>query len=286
MMCEKVVNTTRKKPSGALRIADFLTRWTECLHGAGDLRDSLALFADLTGARLVTLARFDPKTGRQRIITCFDLDAQAGKRPLIKAMAPFILNGHGIYARPGTVWTLSEKDSEPHSHMDARSQRWMTDRGFEEVVVIPLGRHDTEVDAIEFYRSNPVTCADDPTFQWLATSVADVWGRRRKGRIARLLRSVPAISNQLGQPDLTAPDDPLSSENPFQLTAAESRICMLIQAGLTFKQISAETGVAESTMRSHLRSIYAKTGAAGQVGLMRMLMHVDQTAQDAVGRRA
>lgn len=286
MMSKKVFKTGSGNPPGAFRIADFLTRWTECLHGAGDLRANLALFADLTGARLVSLTRFDPKTGRQRMITCFDLDAEGGKRPLIKAMAPFILNGHAIYARPGTIWTLSEKDSGPHPELDHRSQAWMRERGFSEVVVILLGRNDTEIDAIEFYRSSPITYADDPTFQWLVASVAEVWGRRRKGRIARLLRSVPAISDRLGQPDPTTQGDPLSPENPFKLTAAESRLCVLIQAGLTFKQISAETGVAESTVRTHLRSIYAKTGAAGQVGLMRMLMHGSQAAENAVRQRA
>lgn len=285
MTSKKVVNTIWSNPSGAFRIADFLTRWTECLHGAGDLRASLALFADLTAARLVTLTRFDPKTERQRIITCFDLDAQGGKRPVIKAMAPFILNGHAIYARPGTIWTLSEKDSAPHRELDPRSQDWMRARGFDEVVVILLGRNETEIDAIEFYLGNGITYADDPTFQWLVASVAEVWERRRKGRIARLLRSVPAISDRLGQPDPTALDDLLSLENPFKLTAAESRLCVLIQAGLTFKQISAETGVAESTVRTHLRSIYAKTGAAGQVSLMRMLMHGGQAAQNVLGRQ-
>lgn len=262
-------------PENVIQGADFLVRWAECLHGSGNLRETLALFADLTGSRVVNVLRFDPETGRQRTITCFDLDARDGKRPLTKGLAPSLLRRHGAYARPGTIWTLSETDRVQQDNLDKLSQRWMADRGFGEVVVIPMGRSDTDLDAIEFYCVKPLEDTDDPTLKWLASSAADLWSRRRKGLIARLLRSVPAMTERLQGPDLEPPANILSSENPCRLTAAETRICTLIQAGYGLNEIGARIGVAEATVRSHLRSIYAKTGAAGQVGLVRILLNGD-----------
>ncbi|SEL18528.1 transcriptional regulator, LuxR family [Roseovarius azorensis] len=270
------------QPTTIIQAADFLVRWAECLHGSGNLRDTLALFAELTGSRVVNLSRFDPETGRQRTITCFDLDAREGKRPLTKGMAPSILRGHGAYARPGTIWTLGEKDRVQRTELDNRSQRWMEDRGFGEVVVIPMGRDGTDIDAIEFYRAEPLEDTNDPILKWLASSAAEVWGRRRKGRIARLLRSVPAITERLQSPDPDEPVDILSSENPCRLTAAETRICILIQAGFALNEMGLKIGIAEATVRSHLRSIYAKTGAAGQIGLVRMLLDIDQQVHQAI----
>lgn len=276
MASARFVNRAGGQPTPILKAADFLVRWTECLHGSGNLRDTLALFADLTGSCVVNLLRFDPETGRQRTITCFDLDARDGKRPLTKGMAPSILWRHGAYARPGTIWTLSETDRAQQDNLDKLAQRWMEDRGFGEVVVIPMGRSGTDLDAVEFYRVKPLAKTGDPTLTWLATSVADLWSRRRKGLIARLLRSVPAMTERLQGPDPEQPANILSSDNPCRLTAAETRICTLIQAGYGLTEMGARIGVAEATVRSHLRSIYAKTGAAGQVGLVRMLLKDDQ----------
>lgn len=263
-------------PENVIQAAEFLVRWTECLHGSGNLRETLALFAELTGSRVVNVLRFDPETGRQRTITCFDLDAREGKRPLTKGMAPFILWRHGAYARPGTVWTLTETDRVRQENLDDMGQRWMADRGFGEVVVIPLGRNGTDLDAIEFYRAKPLGNTGDPMLEWLATSAAQLWSRRREGLIARLLRSVPAITERLHGPEPVGQGNILSSENPCRLTAAETRICMLIQAGYGLNEMGSKIGIAEATIRSHLRSIYAKTGAAGQVGLVRLLLNADQ----------
>ncbi len=281
MAITTISHRSKVQSSTNVQAADFLVRWTECLHGTGNLRDTLALFAELTGSRVVNLSRFDPETGRQRTITCFDLDAREGQRPLTKGMAPSVLSGHGAHARPGTIWTLGEKDRVQRVELDNRSQRWMEDRGFGEVVVIPLGRKGADLDAIEFYRANTLEDADDPTLQWLAFATAYAWGRRPKGRIARLLRSVPAITELLQSPDPAVPVDILSSENPCRLTAAETRICILIQAGYGLNEMGMKIGVTEATVRSHLRSIYAKTGAAGQIGLVRMLLNIDQQTHEA-----
>ena len=41
------------------------------------------------------------------------------------------------------------------------------------------------------------------------------------------------------------------------------------------KSISKRLNIADSTLRSHLRNIFAKAGVAGQIGLVRLLLEPD-----------
>jgi DNA-binding CsgD family transcriptional regulator/PAS domain-containing protein len=57
----------------------------------------------------------------------------------------------------------------------------------------------------------------------------------------------------------------------FGLTPAESRVALLLADGRTPGDIGQVLGVASSTMKSHLSSIYGKTSTSGQVPLVRLL---------------
>ena len=60
------------------------------------------------------------------------------------------------------------------------------------------------------------------------------------------------------------PDAPiLGVANPAKLSRAEFRVCLLLSRGLSVKGVTAELGLSEATVRSHLRSIYSKTEVAG-----------------------
>ena len=56
------------------------------------------------------------------------------------------------------------------------------------------------------------------------------------------------------------------------LTDAEAGITARIAEAQSVKQISLQLGICESTVRVHLRRIYAKTGAHRQAVLMRLVM--------------
>lgn len=57
----------------------------------------------------------------------------------------------------------------------------------------------------------------------------------------------------------------------FDLTAAEARLAQKLLTGLTLKEIATEGGIAVTTLRSHLRSILAKTGTRRQAELVTLL---------------
>lgn len=58
----------------------------------------------------------------------------------------------------------------------------------------------------------------------------------------------------------------------FKLTAAEARVLFAILAADGVAQTAQVLGISEETVKTHLKRIYAKTGASGQAELFKMLL--------------
>lgn len=65
--------------------------------------------------------------------------------------------------------------------------------------------------------------------------------------------------------------DILGFQNPARLSRAEFRVCMKIAEGAENAAICAALCLSESTVRSHIRAICGKTGAADRGGLLTLL---------------
>ena len=263
-------------PPACLR---FMMRWTECLHGNGSLRETLMQFCDLALAEVVHLHRVNTVTGGQRSIATVDRRASQGARPLVRAHGMALVGQTLSRAKPGTLWSMQELDRDAVSRLEPRVVAWMEERGLREAMLIPLSSAGDATDVLEFYLSAPLDLPRRRALETLSAAAAEAWGRRPEGRIARILRAAPAINENLasGRPTI----HPLSESNPLGLTAAEVRICGMMQRGTDLTEASKSLGIADSTLRSHLRSIFAKTGVAGQVGLVRMLLE-PETARSSM----
>ena len=66
--------------------------------------------------------------------------------------------------------------------------------------------------------------------------------------------------------------DPGVLRQIYQFTVAEARVAQALVTRGGIARVAAATNVAESTIRSHLKSMFAKTGATSQGDLIRMLM--------------
>ena len=254
-------------PPASLR---FMMRWTECLHGNGSLRETLLQFCDLALAEVVHLHRVNTASGGQRSIATVDLRASDGARPLIRAHG-LALAGHTLSrAKPGTLWSMQELDRDAANQLEPRVLAWMEERKLREAMLVPLSSAGDATDVLEFYLSTPLDWSRRKALETLTFAAAEAWGRRPEGRIARILRAAPAINENLSMARPTG--HPLSESNPLGLTAAELRICGMMQRGTDLTEASKSLGIADSTLRSHLRSIFAKAGVAGQVGLVRILL--------------
>jgi DNA-binding CsgD family transcriptional regulator len=249
----------------------FQMKWTESLHGSGSLRDALTELSEIFGAPVVHLHRTCTRSGRQRTIASVDRDAREGARPLTRGVGPALLASVGTRARHGTLWTRGEVEDTPGSVIDERTTRWMSDRRFREVAIIPLSWSETEIDILELYLPARLSAHVRAHLECVAAAVAAAWARREKGMITRRLSAAPAISGTAARTNHDAVSL-LSPSNPSRLTAAEMRICGMVESGATTSDISRTLRISESTLRTHLRSIYAKTGVGGQVELVHALL--------------
>jgi len=68
----------------------------------------------------------------------------------------------------------------------------------------------------------------------------------------------------------TSPPPPLL-QALFDLTPAEARMASQITEGKSIEQISSATGVAQNTIRTHLKSVFQKTGVQRQAELVSLL---------------
>jgi len=249
-------------------------RWTECLHGDGSLRDTLTELSELFHARVVHLHRTCTRIGRQRAIASVDHGAQDGERPLTSAIGPTLLSCAGIPAQAGTVWTLEDLYCSSSS-FDERSLRWLRDRCIRDVAAIALDRSESEIDVLELYLTAPLPQELRRSLEIVSVAFSKAWARRQKGRLARLLSANPAISQALTRDPVMKNFSPLSTSNPFNLTAAEFGICAMMQSGLTTTDLMENARISESTLRTHLRNIYSKTEVSGQLELVRLLLAED-----------
>jgi DNA-binding CsgD family transcriptional regulator len=263
------------------KLMGFQMRWAECLHGDGPLREPLVELADMFGARVVHLHRTCIHAGVQRTIASADLAAREGARPLTRAIGPELLTVRLSQVRIGSVWSFSELEEEGRGDIDGRSLRWMADRGIQDVIAIPLGGDGDSVDFLELYLASKLNRDLQVLLDCVASAAVSAWERRPSGRIGALLRATPSIAGRGGNGGAPGNLWPLSPSNPYDLTAAEMRICAMIRSGLSPADIMDRAGLAKSTVRTHLRNVYAKLRVTGQIGLVRLLLTEDRSADRA-----
>lgn len=76
---------------------------------------------------------------------------------------------------------------------------------------------------------------------------------------------------------ITDPDrgiwpSPEALRQKLGLTAAEARVALLLAQGATYRSLAEQIGVAEETVRSHVKSIYSKTKINQKAKLTQTIM--------------
>jgi DNA-binding CsgD family transcriptional regulator len=75
--------------------------------------------------------------------------------------------------------------------------------------------------------------------------------------------ATPVVPNSSAAPELL--------QALFDLTPAESRIAGQVTEGKSIEQIALSNGVSHNTIRTHLKSIFSKTGVQRQAELVSLL---------------
>lgn len=82
----------------------------------------------------------------------------------------------------------------------------------------------------------------------------------------------PVVAIFLHDPSAAIAIDEQALRSGFGLTPAESRLTVLLIAGRSLQEASAQLSVSLHTVRSQLKNVFAKTGVNSQADLLRMLL--------------
>ncbi len=249
--------------------------WTCALNDNGGLRDALEALMQSVRADAAVLSRWLQKGSQTRYIT--RCDAQSGKlgsTPPV-SYAEAVLHGCMMSAKPGSVWTWSDVTDcnafEPHQPALRNVPNDLI-----EVVVCPLELTSGYMDCLELhFRHKPAQHNLDLLVNLLG-AFANCWKRRKPGlitkKVAQNQRPTRARSRQEHQMPL------LGIENPAKLSRSEFRVCTLLREGMTVNVIAENLSIGPATVRSHLSSVFSKTGASNQVELIHRLNHRPEPA--------
>ena len=91
------------------------------------------------------------------------------------------------------------------------------------------------------------------------------------GRLSELGASEVAAVVLLVEPETRTSSDPELVASALDLTAAESRVAIMLAEGCTLRDIAAATGRSTGTVRWHLQQIFAKNGISRQVELVQLV---------------
>jgi len=241
-----------------------IAAWCECLHGKGLIIHALRSVADCIGAEAVALTRVSRQVGGESRVIAYD----AGSGPdsltqLNRSFARSLLGPYFDKSKPSSIWLKSmfEDDLDPSLTEFHRRRR------FKELVVIPLCAENKTVDLIEFHFQTSLKPANHALLNNVADTLSQTWSNRASGLITDAF-----LSKQSSRKNSSPSAPILSMENPTRLSRAEYRVCLLLSRGKPIKQVQSELEICNSTLRTHLRNIYAKTNSGNQAELLYQLL--------------
>lgn len=241
-----------------------VVQWVEALHGQGEIAEVLRELVGLVGAKSALLARLVNHDQAKRIAAA---DVTAGKLPSPpppQSCSKLVLRENLRTARPGSIWRMSDVCFLPGFDTAA-----IHDRGLRDVVVLVLGQKTDEVDVLEFHFHNDPRDHDANLLSILGPEFSNTWVRRTPGCVQHAMAHLRLVKDGAARGAILPI---LHPNNPSGLSRSEYRICVMIGDGMKVKTIAEALSVCETTVRSHLTSIFSKTNTSGQVELIHRLM--------------
>lgn len=168
-------------------------------------------------------------------------------------------------AKPGSIWHARRSDFDHELGLRAPLQQ----RRLNDTVVIPLERHVTSGDFLELHFGESLDTAALDRLGVIAGTLAESWRARTYGMLQDNVLATQQKASGSTARDVSAAI--LGADNAFGLSRSEYRVCLLLSRGLNNASLLDELSISVSTLRSHLRSIYAKTGTSSQAELVQSL---------------
>lgn len=242
----------------------LLNEWHAAIAGHAPVLDVITVLVRQTSARNISLYRL--RNGRAfHIAAAARAGEDFGPERSRGGLAQYLLDTRPDQMTPGTVWRLSALRKEDTFAGSVAAREWANRPEILEVSLVVLVLEDGQIDAFEMaFDSRPLTNPDIPPVL-VTQALAHAWSIRVPGVIARTILQQGNGRNRSAQ---THRLDLLGADNPYGLSRAEQRVCTLLVGGARARDIAEALNLSVSTVRTQLRSIYAKTGTSGQVELI------------------
>jgi len=258
---------TKTRPVDA-SVVEAIADWCDALHGELGLEEAFSALAAGLGAEAGMLVRTNFNDFRPMRVAVWDRTGARSVSPLTVSFADGRFGCHIARPRTGCVWLASLSDDADDS--DLALEAWQARRGLSEFAVLILSGGPGARDHIELHFRNALSPETQAALGAVLPTMARTWANRQVGLISRVVinhRTAPELA-----PARRVPAVILSSANPSGLSRAEFRVCLLLSRGLSVTGVANELAVSETTVRSHLRSIYAKTETSGLAELVFALL--------------
>lgn len=264
------------------RAMGAIVSWCEALGGSLSLDDALGELVAGLDAEAGMILRTHSSDGRPVRIAMQDRSRHSAIRELKRSFADSYFGPVLDGARPGTIWQATALADDATG--DPALGEWQASRRCKEFVVLVLANSAQERDHIELHFRDFLTPETESTLATMLPNMARVWAGRRVGLITRtILNHRP---NGVVTKAAATSTNLLGIENPARLSRAEFRVCLMLSRGLLVNAVAQELGLSEATVRSHLHSIYAKTGCNSLAELVFQLLSAQPPVAMPLGRIA
>ncbi len=249
-------------------VIEAIADWCDALHGDFPLQDAFAALAAGLGADAGILVRTHFSDFRPNRVAIWDRGAGRGVSPLTTSYADGRFGPQFARPRAASIWLASLADAD--ADVDPALEIWQARRNLCEFAVLVLSGGPTCRDHAELHFRNPLSFQAHTALGSVLPTMARTWASRQVGLVARTIVGHRALADlrPLRQTRATI----LDATNPARLSRAEFRVCLLLSRGLSVIGVANELAVSEATVRSHLRSTYAKTATSSLAELVYNLM--------------
>lgn len=244
-----------------------VARWCECLHGCAPFKDALGSLTSAINGAAAAVCRLPVNGGQSAGAVYYDSAAgRRGVRVLDRSYAQAVLGTYLDKAKPGLIWykSMSGQGADP------ALENFHAARKLAELAVIPLTSGGRTADFLELHFASRPGAVQQALLNMISDTLVHTWENRAPG-----LYMEACLNNRRAGRSAAIQAHLLSMGNPAQLSRAEYRVCVLLSKGQQADRVQSQLGISKSTLRTHLRNIYAKTGTRNLSELVYQLVSVD-----------
>lgn len=258
-------------------LIDAVVDWCECLQGRLPLLTALRRLGEGLGARSVALSRLSRGPNATARTAAWNAGMLRPAQRVTRSFATSVLGRYVERPRVGSVWLSSLADDG-----DPALAVFQARAGLREAVVIPLCADGRGVDFLELHFARALGQDGAARLNSVAATLSRTWSGRTPG-----LFSDSVLASQ-AEARVGFAEPLLSTANPARLSRAEFRVCLCLSRGLNAAAVADELAISPSTLKTHLRSVFAKTETGSLAELMYRLLapRPDHAAPAALARLA